>query len=65
MFADDIKIHTQVTSFSDALSFQNNLDKLCAREWLFRFNIVKCKHLKYGTNTSPCEYNMNDDGSNS
>ena len=36
-------------------------------EWLLRFNIVKCKHLKYGTNTSPYEYvyYMNDDGSNS
>ena len=57
----------QVTSFSDALSFQNDLDKLCgwAREWLLRFNIAKCKHLKYGTNTSPYEYYMNDDGSNS
>ena len=29
MFADDIKIYTQITSFSDALSFQNDLDKLC------------------------------------
>ena len=62
-----IKIYTQVTSFSDALSFQNNLDKLCdwAREWLLRFNITKCKHLKYGTNASPYECYMNDDGSNS
>ena len=36
MFADDIKIYTQITSFIDALSFQNDLDKLCgwAREWL-------------------------------
>ena len=43
------------------------LDKLCgwAREWLLRFNIAKCKHLKYGTNTSPYDYYMNDDGSNS
>ena len=52
------------------LSFQNDLDKLCgwAREWLLRFNIDKCKHLKYGkygTNTSPYKYYMNDDGSNS
>ena len=46
MFADDIKIYT---SFSDALSFQNDLDRLCgwAREWLLQFNIAKCKHLKY------------------
>ena len=67
MFADDIKIYTQVTSFSDALSFQNDLDKLCgsAREWLLHFNIAKCKHLKYDTNTSPYIYYMNDDGSNS
>ena len=36
MFADDFKIYTQITSFSDALCFQNDLDKLCgwAREWL-------------------------------
>ena len=33
--------------------------------WLLRFNIAKCKHLKYGTNTSPYEYYMNDDGFNS
>ena len=67
MFADDIKIYTQVTSFSDALSFQNDLDKLCgwAREWLLRFNIAKYKHLKYGANTSPYEYYMSDDRSNS
>ena len=54
MFAGDIKIYTQVTSFSDTLSFQNDLDKLCgwARGWLFCFNIAKCKHLKYGTNAS-------------
>ena len=34
MFTDDIKIYTQVTSLSDAISFQNYLDKLCgwARE---------------------------------
>ena len=65
MFADNIKIYTQVLSFSDALSFQNDLDKLCgwAREWLLHFNIAKCKHLKYGTNTSPYEYYMNHDGS--
>ena len=51
MYADDIKIYTQVTSFSDALPFQNDLDKLCgwATKWLLRFNIAKCKHLKYGT----------------
>ena len=67
MFADDIKIYTQVTSFSDVLFFQNDLDKLCgwARKWLLRFNIANCKHLKYGTNTSPYKYYMNDDGSNS
>ena len=55
MFADDIKIYTQVTSFSDELSFQNDLDKLCgwAREWLLCFNIAKCKHIKYDTNASP------------
>ena len=57
----------QVTSFSDALSFQNDLNKLYgwAREWLLHFNIAKRKHLKYGTNTSLYEYYMNDDGSNS
>ena len=32
---------------------------------MLHFNIAKCKHLKYGTNTSPYEYYMNDDGSNS
>ena len=36
---------------------QNDMDKLCgwAREWLFRYNIAKCKHLKQGTNDSPNE----------
>ena len=67
MFADDIKIYRQITSFRDALSFQNDLHKLCgwAKEWLLRFNIAKCKHLKYGTNASPYEYYMNDERSNS
>ena len=32
-------------------------------EWLLHFNISKCKHLKYGTITSPYEYSMDDDGS--
>ena len=67
MFADDIKIYTQITSFSDALSFQNDLDKLCgwATEWLLQFNIAKCKHLMYGSNTSPYEYYMKEEGYNS
>ena len=58
-------IAMQITSFNDALSFQNDLDKLWgwAREWLLHFNIAKCKHLKYGTNTSPYEYYTNDEGS--
>ena len=67
MFADDIKIYTQVTSFSHALSFQNDLDKLCgwAEEWLLSFNIAKYKCLKYGINASHYGYYMNDDWSNS
>ena len=65
MFADDIKIYSTITSFREALVLQNNLDKLCdwVKEWLIRFNISKCKHLKYGTTTSPYEYHMNDGGS--
>ena len=67
MFADDIKIYTQITSFSDALSLQNDLDRLCewAREWLLQFNTAKCQHLKYGSNASPYEYYMNEEGYNS
>ena len=67
MFADDIKIYTQIRSFSDALSFQNDLDKLCgwSRELLLCFNIAKCKHLKYGTNASSNGHYMNDEESNS
>ena len=67
MFADDIKIYTQIISFSDALSFQNDLDKLWgwAMKWLLHFNIAKCKHLKYGSNASPYEYYMNEEGYNS
>ena len=67
MFADDIKIYRQITSFRDALSLQNDLDKLCswAKKWLLRFNITKCKHLKYGTIASPYEYYMNYERSNS
>ncbi|XP_065896425.1 uncharacterized protein [Dysidea avara] len=66
MFADNIKIYKQITSFGDALSLQNDLDKLCdwAKEWLLHFNVVKCKHLKYGNNASPYEYYMNDEGTN-
>ena len=67
MFADDIKIYRQITSFRDAFSLQNDLDKLCswAKKWLLRFNITKCKHLNYGINASPYEYYMNDERSNS
>ena len=32
------------------------------KNWLLCFNIAKCKHLKYDTNTSPYEYYMDDDG---
>ena len=65
MFVGNIKIYMQATSFSDVLSSQNDLDKLCswAREWLLHFNIAKCKHLKYVTNALPYEYCMNDKGS--
>ena len=35
------------------------------REWLLQFNIAKCKHLKYGSNASPYEYYMNEEGYNS
>ena len=51
MFADDTKIYMWLTSLSDALSFQNDLDKLCGwtREWSLHFNIAKHKYLKYGT----------------
>ena len=65
MFADDIKVYTQITSFSNALSFQNNLDRLCgwARKWLLQFNIAKCTHLKYGSNMSTTY--MNEEGYNS
>ena len=33
-----------------------------AKEWLLHFNVVKCKHLKYGNNASHYEYYMNDEG---
>jgi len=64
MFADDIKIYATITSFRETLILQNGLDKLCdwAKEWLLRFNTSKCKHLKYGTTTSPYKYHMNDGG---
>jgi len=57
MFADDIKIYATITSFREALILQNDLDKLFdwPKELLIRFNISKCKHLKYGTTTSPYE----------
>ena len=44
---------------------QNDLDKHCdwEKEWLIHFNISKCKHLKYGTTTSPYKYLINDGGS--
>ena len=58
----------QTTSFSDALSFQNDLDKFCgwAREWLLCYNTAKHKHLKYDSyyNVSPYGYYMNDERSN-
>ena len=69
MFADDIKIYTTITSCNcmEALTLQSDLDKLCnwVKEWLLCFNISKCKHLKYGTITSPYEYSVDDDGSRS
>jgi len=53
-----------ILSFREALILQNDLDKLCdwAKEWLIRYNISKCKHLKYDTTTLPYEYHMNDGG---
>ena len=38
IFADDIKIYTQITSFSDVLSFQNDLDRLC--EWAMQGMVI-------------------------
>ena len=51
-------------SVSSVLSVANDWssrDK--SEEWLMRFNISKCKNLKYCTTTSPYEYHMNDEGS--
>ena len=33
--------------------------------YVLQFNIAKCKHLKYGSNASPYEYYMNEEGYNS
>ena len=68
MFADDIKIYAQITSYRDALHLQNELDNLFSwlkQSWLLRFNASKCKpHLQYG-NASTYEYHMDEEGSTS
>ena len=58
MFADDNKIYTQITTFSEALSFQNDLDKLYgwARECYCILTLLSANtYVKYGTNASPYE----------
>ena len=67
MFAGDIKIYKQITSFSDALSFQNDLDKLrgWARDDYCSLILLSVNTKKYGSNASPYEYYMNEEGYNS
>jgi len=50
MFADNMKIWTKIASHDDAVSLQQNLDRLVqwSEKWLLKFNPIKCKVMHIG-----------------
>jgi len=51
MFADDTKIFRVIRNKEDQLALQNDLNLLheWSLQWQLNFNVVKCKHLHFGT----------------
>ena len=50
MFADDMKIYTTIKDIANSHRLQADLTKL-ARDWLLKFNVTKCKHIKQYNST--------------
>jgi len=61
MFADDTKIWTKIASHDDAVSLQQDLDRLVqwSEKWLLKFNPIKCKVMHIGHKLST-SYTMKD-----
>ena len=62
MFADDCKIYNSISSRSDQILLQEDIDCLCkwSDDWLLKFNIQKCKFLSYGLERVDTSYYMKD-----
>ena len=60
-FADNTKITNKVTTATDKLQFQSNLDTLVSwlKKWQIKFNVDKCKVLHIGNNNQFTKYTMN------
>jgi len=59
-FADDTKIFRKVTSATDGLRLQQDLNRLCdwADKWQMEFNIAKCKTMHIGRGSIEYDYSM-------
>ena len=61
MFADDMKIWTKIASHDDAVSLQQDFDRLVqwSEKWLLKFNPIKCQVMHIGHKLST-SYTMKD-----
>ena len=62
MFADDTKVYTAVKDIADSQRLQADLNSLAqwAKDWLFRFNVKKCKHMPIGPQSAITSYAITD-----
>ncbi|PIK37755.1 reverse transcriptase [Apostichopus japonicus] len=60
-FADDTKVFTRIEDENDALSLQDDINKLhlWSEKWQMLFNVSKCKILHFGHNNHRFNYFMN------
>ena len=60
LFADDTKVYKEISSESDILSLQADIDALdeWSETWQIKFNASKCKCMHLGKNNKQHEYSM-------
>ena len=60
LFADDTKIHRTVTTDSDCLSLQKDIDSIeeWASKWQLKFHPKKCKTMRIGDKHPKYNYTM-------
>ena len=55
LFADDIKIYTEIFDTGSIFAFQDSIDALCkwASDWQMGLSIGKCHHMRVGLCSMP------------